>query len=119
MLLPPTLTRLLLLPLLPHYRYTETTRTVWLRHIIGIRRTGVCTEILRSGAGESTNAPARCVGHHRAVLPADTASIPRVKAMTIAVREQSAMPGAAIALGVWEDHGVGVDLEFDSSDNYA
>ena len=25
----------------------------------------------------------------------------------------------AVLVGVWEDHGVGVDLEFDSSDNYA
>ena len=26
---------------------------------------------------------------------------------------------SAVLVGVWEDHGVGVDLEFDSSDNYA
>ena len=26
---------------------------------------------------------------------------------------------AAVSVGVWEDHGVGVDLEFDSSENYA
>ena len=25
----------------------------------------------------------------------------------------------AVLVGVWEDHGVGVDLEFDSSQNYA
>ena len=25
----------------------------------------------------------------------------------------------AVLVGVWEDHGVGVDLEFDSSENYA
>ena len=26
---------------------------------------------------------------------------------------------SAVLVGVWEDHGVGVDLEFDSSENYA
>ena len=26
---------------------------------------------------------------------------------------------AAVSVGVWEDHGVGVDLEFDSSEDYA
>ena len=25
----------------------------------------------------------------------------------------------AVLVGVWEDHGVGVDLDFDSSENYA
>ena len=29
------------------------------------------------------------------------------------------MENSAVLVGVWEDHGVGVDLEFDSSDNYA
>ena len=26
---------------------------------------------------------------------------------------------SAVLVGVWEDHGVGVDLDFDSSENYA
>ena len=29
------------------------------------------------------------------------------------------MENSAVLVGVWEDHGVGVDLEFDSSENYA
>ena len=30
-----------------------------------------------------------------------------------------ALENSAVFVGVWEDHGVGVDLEFDSSANYA
>ena len=29
------------------------------------------------------------------------------------------MENSAVLVGVWEDHGVGVDLESDSSENYA
>ena len=29
------------------------------------------------------------------------------------------LENCAVLVGVWEDHGVGVNLEFDSSENYA
>ena len=38
---------------------------------------------------------------------------------TASVDRMAGLENCVVLVGVWEDHGVGVDLEFDSSDNYA
>ena len=38
---------------------------------------------------------------------------------TASVDRMAGLENCAVLVGVWEDHGVGVDLEFDSSKNYA
>ena len=39
--------------------------------------------------------------------------------ITASVDRMAGLENCAVLVGAWEDHGVGVDLEFDSSDNYA
>ena len=38
---------------------------------------------------------------------------------TASVDRMAGLENCAVLVGVWEDHGVGVNLEFDSSENYA
>ena len=38
---------------------------------------------------------------------------------TACVDRMAGLENCAVLVGVWEDHGVGVDLDFDSSENYA
>ena len=62
-----------------------------------------------------------CVGHDGVADDYAAADVGYVAAGHTASADAWALGTGKLAalVGVWEDHGVGVDLDFDSSENYA